>query len=156
MKKALIVNDSRFESMILKDLLETLAYEVELANEFDALVEVENYGPDLIVVNYIMEEISGDRLIQLIKAGDPSMVCLLSSSSQLNREMIVSNGADGILRTPVSLFTLKDLLRRVYEGHPSSQPSEKKLHRTCHHCQGDLSAFSEQILFCPFCGEAID
>ncbi len=156
MKKALLVNDSRFESMILKDLLSTLGYEVELADEYDAMYQVEQFEPELVVANYIMQETRGDKIIQLIKAGRPDLKCLISSNNPLHKDDFRDIGLDGILRTPVSMFTLKDILRRVDEQSNTKAKQVDQDERHCIHCGGDLGAFSKQIVFCPFCGEEMD
>ena len=150
MKKVLIINDSRFESMILSELLGNLSYETVISDEFNALVDVESFNPDMVIVNYIMEEVRGDQLIQLIKAGRPEIICLISSSNQLKMEDFRSCGVDGLIRTPVSMFTLKDSLNRVMVKQVKEEVEEL---RRCDHCNADMSNFSEHILFCPFCGE---
>lgn len=155
MKRVLLVNDSRFEGLVLKDLFEQLDYEVAITDEFNALVEVESFEPELVIVNYIMEDTRGDRLIQMIKAGHPELICLLSSNSQLDREGFREAGVDNILRTPVSMFTLKDLLRRTYSQWEEAQEVVRQEDQLCPGCKADMSLFSESILFCPFCGEEI-
>lgn len=159
MKRALLVNDSRFESLILKDLLTKLEYDVELADEFDAVYQVEQFDPELVVVNYIMRETRGDKLIQLIKAGRPEIICLLSSSSNVHQSDFAEYNLDGVIRTPVSMFTLKDMLRRVEEKRreeeEANRPEIDEEGRFCNHCNSDISAFSQAIVFCPFCGEEI-
>lgn len=160
MKRALLVNDSRFESLIMKDLLSKLGYDVELADEFDAIYQVEQFDPEIVVVNYIMRETRGDKLIQLIKAGRPEITCLLSSSNKLQLTDFSNRYLDGVIRTPVSMFTLKDHLRRVDEARRiAADIQEAKIEseerRFCLHCNADISAFSEAIVFCPFCGEEI-
>lgn len=113
MKRAILINDSRFESLILKDLLQQLDYDVEIADEYDAIYLIEQFDPDLVVVNYIMRQTRGDKLIQLIKAGIPDTICLLSSSSAIKSSQFSGDFIDGILHTPISMFTLKDVLQRV-------------------------------------------
>jgi len=156
MKRVLLVNDSRFEGLIMKDLFQQLAYEVLITDEFNALVEVESFEPELVIVNYIMEDTRGDRLIQIIKTGHPELICLLSSNSQLDRERFRSAGVDNIMRTPVSMFTLKDLLRRTYSQREEALDDRGTHDQLCPGCKADMSLFSESILFCPFCGEEID
>ncbi len=34
-KKALLINDSKFESLILKDMLQKMGFEVEIADEYE-------------------------------------------------------------------------------------------------------------------------
>ena len=161
MSKALLVNDSRFESLILRDLLQQLDYDVELADEFDALNKLETTKPDLVVVNYIMEETRGDELVQVMKDVHPELTCLISSSSKLDRQAFKEIGVDGILRTPVSMFTLKDILKRAIESEEKLvavkvEVPEQDAERICYHCNADISMFSEAIVFCPFCGESLD
>lgn len=162
MKRALLINDSKFESLILKDMLSHLDYDVELADEYDAMYQVEQFLPDLVIANYIMKETRGDELIGLIKDRDETVVCLLSSNSPIHVKDFPDASIDGILRTPVSMFTLTDLLRRVYSNNefdykPSimTETTHAK-HRYCPHCNKDISSFSDQILYCPFCGDEID
>lgn len=162
MKRALLINDSKFESLILKDMLGHLDYEVELADEYDALYQFEQFEPDLVVANYIMHETRGDELIKQIKEERPNVKCLISSNSPLKKDDFKSIGLDGILRTPVSMFTLTDLLRRV-EASKTIQFKKSIMTETlgvedriCYHCNADISAFSLNIVFCPFCGEEIE
>lgn len=163
-KKALLINDSKFESLILRDMLNQLEYDVEIADEFDALYEVEQFSPDLVIVNYIMQDTTGDELIERIKDGQPSVKCILSSSNDIKKSNFQDTSVDGVLRTPVSMFTLKDVLIRLgeYNFEPEATlkeiviqvPTEHK--RFCDHCNKDISTFEQQFVFCPFCGEELD
>jgi response regulator RpfG family c-di-GMP phosphodiesterase len=161
-KKALLVNDSRFESLILKDMLNKLEYEVEIADEFDALYEVEQFEPDLVIVNYIMQKTRGDKLIQLIKAGMPSAKCLLSSSNTVKMNQFTDKQIDGVINTPVNMFMLKDLLLRLGEQKELEKleielkDNLERQARYCPNCDKNLSQFSSNIVFCPYCGESLD
>ena len=146
-KKALLVNDSKFESFVLRDLLNQLNFDVELADEFDAAYEVEKFKPDIIIVNYVMQETTGDLLIQNIKKVQPFAKCLLSSNNSVKTVDFPQIQIDGVLQTPVSIFTLKDTLRRI--GELDSHE------RFCDSCNQDISAFSLNIVFCPFCGDEL-
>lgn len=156
MKKVLLVNDSRFESMILKNLFNSLGYEVTVTDEYHAMRKVDDDCPELIVVNYIMENISGEQLVQTIKGRHPETQCLISSNSKLILRDFEAFGVDGILRTPVSDFTLKDLLRRLAEVKMAPVSDDRETARACDHCKADISGFSRHILYCPFCGEEIN
>ncbi len=162
-KKALLVNDSKFESLILRDMLSKLDYEVEVADEFDAVYEVEQFRPDVVIVNYIMQETTGDKLIQHIKSGQPNAKCVLSSSSVIRMGDFKGHKIDGFLHTPISMFTLKDALHRIGEVSQNDLFLEgldqgKKLDSTkrfCDSCSQDISTFGEHIVFCPFCGDEL-
>lgn len=154
-KKALLVNDSKFESLILRDMLNKLDYEVEIADEFDAVYEVEQFNPDVIIVNYIMQETTGDELIDEIKNGCPTAKCLLSSNSTIKISAFSGKKIDGILQTPASMFSLTDTLERLGIGSLSKNNSSEPI-RSCRSCNKDLSELVEHIVFCPFCGEKIN
>ena len=145
-KTALLINDSRFESLILKDLLMRLDFTVEIADEFDALYEMERLKPDLVVVNYIMQQTRGDKLIQLMKAGMPGLKCLLSSNSNIRKSDFPEDYIDGILHTPASQFMLESLLKGM---GMDEEPKDEVL--ICSNCKRDLKEFPD-VSFCPFCG----
>lgn len=154
MKKALVINDSKFENLILHDMLTKLEYDVEIATEFDAFYEVEQFHPHLVIVNYVMEETTGDIVIAEIKDKHPEAVCLLSSSSSIHKDEFPD--VDGILRTPVTMFTLRDLLNRVGEiKFEEAKTNEDLGTHFCPHCDKDISAFASVIVFCPFCGDSL-
>lgn len=162
-KKALLVNDSKFESLILRDMLSKLDFDVEVADEFDAVYEVEQFRPDVVFVNYIMQETTGDELIQHIKLGQPSAKCVLSSNSVVNLNDFKNKEIDGILHTPISMFTLKDTLHRIgevnqedifIEGFTGDKKTESS-RRYCDSCNQDITEFGEHIVFCPYCGDEL-
>jgi len=148
-KKALLINDSRFESLILKDLLQQLDFTVEIADEFDALYAMERFKPGVVIVNYIMQQTRGDKLIQLMKAGMPELKCLISTNSDLKLSDLSGDYVDGILQTPVSMFLLENSLQNLEHEKP------KEVSTLCNHCHKDLKPF-QGIAFCPFCGSVVN
>ncbi len=116
MKRALLINDSKFERLILKDLLSKLEYTIEITDEFDAVEMVEDFDPDLVIVNYVMEEITGDQLIEKIKDIQPEIRCILSSSNKIHLEDFQEQGVDAVLQTPVSKFRLQQVLEGLEQG----------------------------------------
>lgn len=157
-KKALLVNDSKFESLILRDMLNKLDYDVEIADEFDAVYEVEQFCPDVIIVNYIMQETTGDELIRQIKLGQPTAKCVLSSNSAVKMSDFNGKRIDGILHTPISMFSLKDTLLQLSQlsKELDSDVQEKVELRYCNSCNQDITIFGKSIGFCPYCGDELD
>lgn len=43
-KRVLVVNDSRFERKIMRDMLINLGYEVKTTNEYEALILLDSYN----------------------------------------------------------------------------------------------------------------
>lgn len=150
-KLVLLVNDSKFESLILKDMLEQLNFSVEIADEFDALYAMERHEPQLVIVNYIMQQTKGDKLIQLMKAGMPELKCVLSSSNNIRKSDFHGGFIDGILHTPASAFLLESVLESIGALHDDQEEVQEGL---CPSCKKDLTAF-EEITFCPFCGHVL-
>lgn len=149
-KRALLVNDSRFESLVLKDMLQQLGYSVEIADEFEALYAIEKFEPELVIVNYIMQQTRGDKLIQLMKAGMPELNCLLSSSSTVKMSDFPGGYLDGLIHTPVSQYLLESAIANIGQLNKVSETST-----LCKSCKKDLAPF-EGIAFCPFCGAEVD
>ncbi|WP_315119427.1 response regulator [uncultured Clostridium sp.] len=147
MKKILVINDSKFESYILKDLLTQLGYEVKITNEYSAIYEINNYSPDVVIANLIMKEISGDLLIKKIKDMKKDTKCLLSSCNDLNIEDYRYNKVDGIIKTPVNLEGLSAMLKSF------STVNNKERFSFCPFCGGKIG---EQLYaFCPYCGSRL-
>lgn len=141
MEKVLIVNDCKFESMVLKDMLNDLDYEVEITNEFGAAIKVREYSPDIVIANYIMKHTQGDLLIQNIKIRYPDIRCILSSCNSLKLEDYTSHKVDGIIHTPVNEEELKTALKIKRAGF-------------CPYC-GNKIDVSEDVHFCAYCGKKI-
>ena len=166
MKRALLINDSKFESLVLKDLLQKLNFDVEIADEFDALYQAHKFLPDVVIANYIMQQTTGDQLIKNIKEKDKRIKCLLSSNGRVRLKDFSDSNVDGILRTPVSFYVLKDLLNRVGLNEIDRlhqevlveevvDNSEKKHRIYCPSCNKDLTFFGDDVTFCPFCGDEL-
>ncbi|MBN2221434.1 MAG: response regulator, partial [Vallitaleaceae bacterium] len=126
MKRALLVNDSKFESLILKDMLQKMNFLVEIADEFDALYSMERFEPHVVIVNYVMQQTSGDKLIRLMKAGMPRVKCLLSSNSNIRLSDFRGGYVDGIVHTPVSKFLLESALESIGEYTTFEEEEEEE------------------------------
>jgi len=148
--RALIINDSRFESLILKDMLQKLGYTVEIADEFEALYTIEKFEPELVIVNYIMQQTRGDKLIRLMKAGMPELKYVLSSSNDVKLSDFPGSYIDGLLHTPISQFLLESVIKNIGQKN-----IEVEVSTLCPKCKKDLAPF-EGIAFCPFCGTVVN
>ena len=148
MKKVLVINDSRFESAILKDLLIRLGYDVKTTSEYYAIQEINNYLPNLVISNLVMKETSGDLLIKRIKDIQKDVTCFLSSCSDLNIEDYKYNKVDGVIKTPVNLEDLNNILKGTSSKH------DKEKFTFCPYCGGKFG--EEPYSFCPYCGERIN
>ncbi len=169
MKKVLVINDSRFERLILKDMLNRLGYSVKDTDEFISIRQIDLYDPDVIVVNRNMYDISGLDLIDMIKSKNSKYRCLLSSCSPLKIDAIKSSKADGAFQTPIGVGELQDVIegRTAIVGdaadenaeEPGAASSEENSSREGGKpLEGHKHAAVARrpaINFCPFCGNDI-
>lgn len=145
MEKVLLINDCKFEKIIIKDLLVRLGYDVQLGDEYEALNKIKDFSPDIVIVNLIMKEITGDRLIKKIKDINSRSICILSSSNSLSIDDYKENGVDRVIQTPINEEKLEIILEN--KGN-----HECKL-RFCPYCGNKLDGIFKKIIFCPFCGQ---
>ncbi len=113
MNRILIINDSKFESMILSDLLSQIGYNSKITDEYDALKQIQSFAPDIVMVNYIMKDTRGDKLIQLIKSKHPDLLCVLSSNNKLDVSELRTHNVDAFIRTPVNKHNLSSTLEEL-------------------------------------------
>ena len=134
MSKVLLVNDSAFENIVMKDMLEDIGHDVEISNEFEVYNTLYQFQPEIVIVNLIMKHTTGDAIIKKIKSEKSKLICILSSSNELNIKDFEDKKVDYIIKIPVN----KEMLNRVFLQFDS--PIKEKV----------------SILFCPFCGEKIN
>lgn len=169
MKRVLIINDSGFERMVLRDQVQTLGYEVKTADEFGGLRLINKFHPDIVIANLTMTDISGDKLIEQIKNMEPDTRCLLSTCSKTNRHYLSNTAIDGLLETPVSIEHLEVLLNSNGVSAPAnapdnSQPDETNPGAIQHGSERFIKASriqessltSKAFAFCPYCGEKLE
>ncbi|NDL67980.1 response regulator [Anaerotalea alkaliphila] len=118
-KRVLVVNDSRYEGLFLEEMLQRLDYTVKTVDENEALSYLESFSPDLLIVEDFMEGYRGDNFIHLVKAGLPTVKCVLSTTttSAIRLEKISGGDIDAVLRIPVSMAALRDTLHALGELH---------------------------------------
>lgn len=150
MSKILLINDCRFESAVMKDMLLNLGYEVKQSTEDIALNDCRKYRPDVVITNLIMKKTTGDKLISKIKDIDGRVLCLLSSCNCIKQEDFGKCSIDGIIHTPIESNNLKHILdgclnsNRVIKGY-----------LFCPFCGKKLKYELEKSNECPFCGHTL-
>lgn len=135
MEKAIIINDSRLEKAVLKDQLIRLGYKVEVADEYDWQEKVHSFMPDVAIVNYTMQHITGDQIIATIKTRYPNISAFLSSCNKLRASQFAEAEFSGVITTPISLGDLENVLLNKASF--------------CSLCS---QALNGDFAFCPYCG----
>ncbi|MCX7956454.1 MAG: response regulator [Endomicrobia bacterium] len=125
MKKILIVDDDLEIQDLLKFSFEQLNYEViQSYNGIDALKKVEQYKPDLIVLDVMMPEMNGFEVIEKLRSKIETClipVVMLTSLGQPKDKLTgIKLGADDYLVKPVDPYELiscaENLIKKYYEN----------------------------------------
>jgi DNA-binding NtrC family response regulator len=157
MKKIILINDCKFQSLIMKDMLIKLEYEVNITNEYGALVKIENFNPDIIICNLIMKDTTGDKLIKDIKNKNPKIICLLSSANSIRLEDYSKKYIDEVIHIPIEMEELENILSEFTNKPKKVQnlDNDKNKFSFCPFCGEKLKSAKENFSFCPFCGQKI-
>jgi len=117
MKRALLINDSKFESIIMRDTLSLLGYNVRISDEYCAIKEVQTFLPDVVIVNYIMKEVFGDQMAAIIKMKDSNIKCMLYSNNPIDNDKLSYKKLDAVFQTPISQRGMERLMNRLWNGN---------------------------------------
>ncbi|MGV8982261.1 response regulator [Clostridium sp.] len=150
MDKVLLVNDCKFESFIMRDMLINLGYEVIISNEFNAISDFRELNCNSIIANFIMKEKTGDKILKQIKYMYPETKCILSSSNDMRLEDFESSEVDGFIHTPVTKDKLKEIMQR--DSQSFSEHKSKIIPSFCTYCGEKVDHSEKQAMFCKYCG----
>jgi CheY-like chemotaxis protein len=116
-KKILIVDDEEGIIFLIKRRLVKLGYEVtEAHNGLDGITLAKQKHPDLILLDFMMPELSGLEACRMLKS-DPQyesikIVLLTARDQQKDKDVAKEVGADGYITKP---FEPDDLIAKVKE-----------------------------------------
>ncbi|WP_026576015.1 response regulator transcription factor [Bacillus sp. UNC438CL73TsuS30] len=117
--KILLVDDERRIIEVLEAYLEREGYEIHRAdNGIDALKKVKTVQPDLIILDLMLPDISGEEVCRLVrKESDVPILMLTAKSVEDDRINGIIIGADDYLTKPFSprevVVRVQAILRRV-------------------------------------------
>ena len=123
----LIVDDSRLHRAMIRGILESASYTVtEAADGPSALATLNQRLPDLIILDWIMPDMSGIQVMQRIRS-DPFLqsipiLLLTVRDTRFDKVEALSLGADAYLTKPFYpeelIAEVEALLRRSFNYHP--------------------------------------
>ncbi|WP_160722481.1 response regulator transcription factor [Bacillus sp. USDA818B3_A] len=117
--KILLVDDERRIVEVLEAYLEREGYEIHSAdNGIDALKKAKSIEPDLIILDLMLPDISGEEVCRLVrKESDVPILMLTAKSAEDDRINGIVMGADDYLTKPFSprevVVRVQAILRRV-------------------------------------------
>lgn len=124
-QKILLVDDEQAITSNLAPFLERSGFEVTVAdNGEDALEEVTEFAPDLIVLDILMPKLDGREVLRRLRdAGNWTPVILLTQVGEsTERAMALEEGADDYLNKPFDphelVARIHAVLRRARPGQP--------------------------------------
>jgi len=113
--RLLVIDDSTVNNIILQNLLEDMGYEVNTAlNAEDALKIINEFSPDLILLDLMMPEVSGFDLLKRFRKAQISIPVVIISafSDDEYKRKAKDLGARDYLLKPVD----KEVLASSIEG----------------------------------------
>ncbi|MEH7178958.1 response regulator transcription factor [Neobacillus vireti] len=117
--KILLVDDEKRITEVLEAYLEREGYEIHCAdNGIDALKKAKTINPDLIILDLMLPDISGEEVCRLVrKESDVPILMLTAKLAEDDRINGIVMGADDYLTKPFSprevVVRVQAILRRV-------------------------------------------
>ena len=124
MKKILVVDDDKKLTDLIEEFLGSNKFKVKSIHEsVGALVEVEKYNPDLIILDITLPEMDGFQVLRTIRKEHDTPVIMLTARGEISDRVVgLDLGADDYMPKPFEplelLARINSILRRVNE--PSS------------------------------------
>lgn len=118
MKKILIVEDSPTMASVVRDKLSEIGYEVTVVhNGFEALRDLENIQPDLVITDINMPKLDGLKLCQGIKnrleTRDIPFILLSSQFDQRTLDTGKTLGARFFIAKPFQMDHLVGCVKKI-------------------------------------------
>ena len=119
-ERILVVDDEDAVRIIMQRSLEHLGYQVTAVSAGEEAVNLYRDDPehfDLVVIDMIMPEMSGEELFRQLKEIDSGVSVLIASgySSDSRTKAILDNGGLGLLRKPFAVEELAQEVRRCLD-----------------------------------------
>ncbi|MEK8132273.1 response regulator [Paenibacillus filicis] len=120
MGKILIVDDSLFMRLLLKNVIHELGYDtvVEASNGLEALTKYEDEQPDVVTLDITMPEMDGiTALKEIIQLNPDAKVIMVSAMGQQALLIkAVSMGASDFIVKPFSKDRVREALKKAFAG----------------------------------------
>jgi len=123
-KRIMVVEDNDLNRKLFCDVLKSQGFTVEpVGDGLEALDKARAFGPDLMIMDIQLPNISGLELIEGAKA-DPALraipvLAVTAYAGKGDEERIREAGADGYLAKPVSIGPFMAAVKRLLENAPA-------------------------------------
>ncbi|OLS38217.1 response regulator [Alkalihalophilus pseudofirmus] len=117
MKKILVVDDEEILRMLICDTLEDLGYEIDEAEDgHEALKKVELQSYDLMVLDYMMPNVTGIEVIERLSKETKKklpILMLTAKAQAADRKVVLEKGADYFMSKPFSPSELASVVEEI-------------------------------------------
>jgi len=123
-KRIMVVEDNDLNRKLFCDVLKSQGFTVEpVGDGLEALDKARAFGPDLMIMDIQLPNISGLVLIEGAKS-DPALraipvLAVTAYAGKGDEERIREAGADGYLAKPVSIGPFMAAVKRLLENAPA-------------------------------------
>ena len=115
-KKILVIDAEELILEISSEILGFLGYECFTAGDGDRAQEItREHKPDLILCDYYLPEMPGEKILENLKQEFPECRVLIASGRELNEDehtRMIGKGAIGFLGKPYTMNELKEAVEK--------------------------------------------
>jgi CheY-like chemotaxis protein len=117
MSHILIVDDIEDNSFLLKTLLETEGYTVDVVNRgLVALRIIKTQHPDIVLLDVMMPDMNGYEVTERIRE-DPSLsniqIVLVTAYTDISEDEAMAMGANAFIRKPIDVTQLLAIVKTL-------------------------------------------
>jgi CheY-like chemotaxis protein len=129
MTKVLIVEDDPLISRMYQKIFTFEKFDVDVAaNGEEALAKVNNFVPDLILLDVMMPKMNGLQVLEKLKVSDPTknipVVMLTNLAGQQDAEVALAKGAvKYIIKSEYEPKQVVEMVKEVLAGYTNTQAS---------------------------------
>lgn len=121
-EKILVIDDEELLTSILARMLTSMGYHVTKVNSSRQALEVyrdSHVDVDLVITDWAMPEITGDRLAEKMKQINPAVKVILASAfdEEIDKEHLKSCGIQYILKKPIAMKELAVAVRNTLDAN---------------------------------------
>ena len=113
-KKVLVVDDEEIIRKLAFEIVKMFGYECETAEDgIKALEIVGEYKPDLVLLDFYMPSMSGEKVLDSLSKDYPGIKVLMTTGKELDddeAERISQKGVVSVINKPFSIADLKNRL----------------------------------------------
>lgn len=129
-KRILIVDDDQEITLVLRSGLTKHGYDVRVANEGEAALELfQAWPPDLVVTDLSMPNMDGLKLCQRLRVKSSIPIIVLSvKNDEITKVEALDTGADDYVTKPFGMSELLARVRAALRRSPEASPDETTIH----------------------------